>query len=161
MDGHGRYTVVTIPETTVSHTSSSSSYIGGCGSWDTTGASQTGQWVSPGVIVTAPALGDLLCGGAGHEMGDEVEFDDGSIRGRCIHCDVEIRGRRLPGGIGVLRLKHALVDLYGADEGLPELLAELHRVEDLLALEQHELDVARRMLELARHAASGRLHRKL
>jgi hypothetical protein len=85
-----------------------------------------------------------------HELGDEVELADGRVSGHCVRCGVKVIGRRLVGGLGLARLKNALIDALGDGGALPGLADEIQRVEMMVEVEEASLEDARRLIERAR-----------
>lgn len=85
-----------------------------------------------------------------HVMGDETELDDGRIAGHCSKCGDKILGRRMVGGLGLAKLKAALVDAIGDEGALAGLADELQRVEKMLELERQSIDAAECLMETAR-----------
>lgn len=110
------------------------------------------DWMSP--TVTRPGLS------CNHEMGDETELEDGRVAGRCVHCADRITGRRMVGGLGLARLKTALVDALGDVDALPGLADELRRVEMMLELEEQSLEDARRLIETSKRMIAALLGRE-
>lgn len=91
----------------------------------------------------------------GHVMNaDVVELEDGGISGMCEECGQLITGRRVAGGMSLLRLRKALED---AVNGEKELVSE-----EFLALaaevdaEEEALAEARSLLRLAERALFAR-----
>lgn len=112
----------------------------------------------PGTIIKTDALVqscDTVLWGSNpapcvHEMGEEVELEDGRVSGRCLLCGDTILGRRMVGGLGLARLRAALVDAIGDHDEMALLAEELGRVEMMLELEEQTLDSARKMIDLAK-----------
>lgn len=129
---------------------------------DTVANSTTGIVAGSNTFGPVPTYGGSVIGGPspgfsdfgltqarcpGHEMGDEVELEDGRVAGHCVRCGESIVGRRMVGGLGLARLKTALVDALGDEAALPGLADELDRVEMMLELEEQGLEDARRLIE--------------
>ncbi len=85
-----------------------------------------------------------------HLIADETEMDDGQIVAFCCHCGDKILGRRMVGGLGLAKLKHALVDALGDADAMADLLDEVDRVEHMLRVEELALKSAHEMLDMAR-----------
>lgn len=85
-----------------------------------------------------------------HVMDDETELDDGRIAGYCSKCGDKITGRRLVGGMGLAKLKAALVDAIGDEGALAELANELARVDKMMELERQAIAAAECLMDTAR-----------
>lgn len=85
-----------------------------------------------------------------HEMGNEVEVEDGRIVGACVRCGDAIMGRRMVGGLGLARLRSALVNALGDSGAMVDLADELERVEMMLEVEEQSLGEARKLIETSR-----------
>ena len=85
-----------------------------------------------------------------HVMGDETEVENGSMAGFCVTCGDKSTGRRIIGGMGLAKLKNAIVDALGDPEAMAGLLEEIDRVELMLKVEEQSLRSAYDMIEMAR-----------
>lgn len=111
----------------------------------------------PAEINWNPAVDPIVnrCAKEGHVMSPAlVELEDGGVSGMCEQCGQIITGRRIAGGMSLLKLRKALEDAVNGEKDL--VADEYLKLAEEVDAEEAALVEARSLLRLAERALFAR-----